>query len=90
MSDPSELETRKKDFDENTKRLPTIEPFIKIFWEALTDKYLLILMAAACLSLLFGMIYKGFVNGWLEGSTIFFVVAIIVAVTTGNDYMRER
>ena len=37
-----------------------------------------------------GIINDGLAHGWIEGASIFFAVGIIVTVTAGNNYMKEK
>lgn len=49
-----------------------------------------IITVAAIVSMIIGMIKDGPATGWIEGSTIVIAVVIIVAVTAGNNYMKEK
>ena len=49
-----------------------------------------ILLLAALVALIIGVINDGWAHGWIEGASIFFAVAIIVIVTAGNNYMKEK
>lgn len=35
-------------------------------------------------------IYQNPSHGWIEGSSIYLAIVIIVSVTTGNDYVKEK
>ena len=58
--------------------------------EALGDKILQILLLAATVSLIIGIIQSGWTHGWIEGSSIYLAVVIIVSVTSGNNYVKEK
>jgi calcium-translocating P-type ATPase len=58
--------------------------------ECFEDKVLRILLMAATAALLIGIIQHGFASGWVEGFAIYMAVAIIVTVTAGNNYMKEK
>jgi Ca2+ transporting ATPase len=45
---------------------------------------------AAIVSLAIGIYKDGFEHGWVEGMSIFIAVAIIVSVTSGNNYIKEK
>jgi hypothetical protein len=47
-------------------------------------------MAAAAVSLILGIINEGWAKGWIEGVSIFIAIAIIVSVTTTNNYIKEK
>jgi P-type E1-E2 ATPase len=45
---------------------------------------------AATVALIIGIVQHGFKAGWVEGISIFIAVAIIVSVTAGNNYAKEK
>lgn len=49
-----------------------------------------VLCAAAVVSLILGIATEGIEHGWMEGSSILLAVIIIVSVTSGNNYMKEK
>jgi magnesium-transporting ATPase (P-type) len=49
-----------------------------------------VLLAAALVSLIIGLIQKGFPDGLLEGVSIFIALTIIIVVTSTNNYISER
>lgn len=49
-----------------------------------------IITCAAFVSLIIGVLNEGLAHGWMEGSTIIMAVVIIVCVTAGNNYMKEK
>lgn len=49
-----------------------------------------ILCAAACVSLVLGIATEGLAEGWLEGASILVAVVIIVSVTAGNNYIKQK
>ena len=57
--------------------------------DALEDTTLRILIGAACISLIVGMIEDP-AEGWLEGVAILCAVVIIVTVTATNDYLKDK
>ena len=48
-----------------------------------------LISVAAIISLIIGICQEGLETGWMEGVTIIFAVVLIVAVSAGNDYMKE-
>lgn len=58
--------------------------------ENFEDRILQILLLAAAVALVIGVIQHGWKAGWVEGLTIFIAVAIIVTVTAGNNYLKEK
>jgi magnesium-transporting ATPase (P-type) len=49
-----------------------------------------LLLLAAFVSLIIGIINDGFENGWIEGSSIFLAVFIITIVTVSNNFAKEK
>jgi Ca2+-transporting ATPase len=49
-----------------------------------------ILLIAALVSLIIGIVKDGIQHGWIEGLSIFIAVAVITAVTAGNNYIKEK
>ena len=49
-----------------------------------------LLLLAAFVSLIIGIINDGFKNGWIEGASIFLAVFIITIVTVSNNYAKEK
>ena len=90
---------RKRIFKDN--RLPAKKPVSiwRLFWNAYNDRVLLILTAAAAISLALG-IYEavgqppdpegGASLDWVEGLAIIVAIVVVVLVTGLNDYRRER
>lgn len=63
--------------------------FFELVWEALEDTTLRILIGAAVISLIVGMIENP-ADGWLEGTAILCAVVIVVMVTATNDYIKDK
>lgn len=67
---------------------------IKTLWQLILacfeDLMLKVLLAAAFVSLIVGVINDGWESGWIDGSSIFFAVFIITGVTAGNNYAKEK
>ena len=57
--------------------------------EAFEDTILQILIAAAIISTVVGVIKDGMM-GLVEGGSILLAIVIIVGITTGNNYKKER
>lgn len=74
-------------------------PLWKLMWQAYNDKVLLLLTAAACISLALGL-YETFGMehdpnepmpvDWIEGCAICIAIVIVVLVGSLNDYQKER
>lgn len=66
---------------------------VKTFWELVLenfeDKILQILIGAAVVSLIAGVLQNG-LHGLIEGTSILMSIAIIVVVTSVNNYVKEQ
>jgi P-type Ca2+ transporter type 2C len=67
--------------------------FLKLLWDAYNDKLIILLTIAAVVSLSLG-IYEA-VSGqsqvdWVEGVAVCVAILIVVAVTAGNDWQKQR
>jgi Ca2+ transporting ATPase len=47
-------------------------------------------LLAAAVALTIGIIQHGLKHGWVEGTSIFMAIGIIVSVTAGNNYVKEK
>jgi len=47
-------------------------------------------LIAAGVALIIGIWKDGIEHGWVEGLSIFIAVTIIVSVTAGNNYIKEK
>ena len=58
--------------------------------ENLTDRLIIILIVAATLILISGIVHHGLATGWIEGFSIYMAIFMIVSIASGNDFMKER
>ncbi|KAF2026422.1 calcium transporting P-type ATPase-like protein [Setomelanomma holmii] len=89
---------RKRVFSDN--RLPVRKPknIFQLAWMAYNDKVLLLLTAAAIISLALGLYQTFGVKHepgepkveWIEGVAIIVAIAIVVVVGAANDWQKER
>jgi Ca2+-transporting ATPase len=89
---------RKRVFSDN--RLPVRKPknIFQLAWIAYNDKVLLLLTAAAIISLALGLYQTFGVSHkpgepkveWIEGVAIIVAIAIVVVVGAANDWQKER
>ena len=56
--------------------------------EALDNRILLYLAIAAFFTVITGMVANGW-WGWIEGASIYVAILIIVAITSGNDWLKD-
>jgi Ca2+ transporting ATPase len=72
---------------------PIVKPpktILELIIENFEDEMLRILCASAAISLVLGIVTEGLAEGWLEGASILVAVVIIVTVTAGNNYIKEK
>jgi Ca2+-transporting ATPase len=87
---PQDIDDRIEKFGSNTKRIPRIKGVFEIVIECLSDKILIILLIAATISMILGIITEGPSKGWIDGASIYFAVIAIVSITTANNYVKEK
>jgi len=90
VGDAKDIEERKKKFGPNILPVKPTNTLLSLILECFGDLMLKILLAAAFVSLVIGVINDGWESGWIEGSSIFFAVMIITTVTAGNNYVKEK
>jgi magnesium-transporting ATPase (P-type) len=85
-----DLNFRKAKFGSN--EIPKIH--LKTLWELILacfdDPMLKALLVAAFVSIVIGVINDGWDVGWIEGSSIFFALFIIISVSAGTKYAKEK
>lgn len=66
---------------------------MKAYWELLIDAFddfvLQVLLVAAAVSLIVGIISEGAEEGWIEGGAIFIAVALVANIGAANDYSKQ-
>jgi len=85
----SQVEKNRKKFGPNRIPEPPVKTLIQFIVEGLQDKTLIMLMCAAVVSLILGVIENPS-TGWIEGTAILFAVVIVVLVSSLNDYSKEQ
>jgi magnesium-transporting ATPase (P-type) len=65
-----------------------MDTFLELLWAAFMDTTLLILLAAAAVSLIIGAIEDP-EGGWIEGCAIFIAVFLVANISAGNDYTKQ-
>eukprot|EP00027_Filamoeba_sp_ATCC50430_P004623 CAMPEP_0168558174 /NCGR_PEP_ID=MMETSP0413-20121227/9825_1 /TAXON_ID=136452 /ORGANISM="Filamoeba nolandi, Strain NC-AS-23-1" /LENGTH=976 /DNA_ID=CAMNT_0008589269 /DNA_START=36 /DNA_END=2966 /DNA_ORIENTATION=- len=64
--------------------------FFELFFEALQDRTIIILIFSAVFSIFLGVFVEQNPNGWIEGTAIIVAVLVVATVTAGNDYSKEK
>lgn len=65
-----------------------LDSFLKLLFEALSDMILIILIVAASVSLIIGVLTEPD-HGWIEGCAIFIAIALVSTISAGNDYSKQ-
>jgi magnesium-transporting ATPase (P-type) len=65
-----------------------MDSYLKLLIGALSDTTLLILMAAATVSVIIGALEDPG-HGWIEGVAIFIAIALVANISAGNDYSKQ-
>ncbi|KZN84674.1 Calcium-transporting ATPase [Penicillium chrysogenum] len=89
----SQFEERCRVFGTNALPQAPKKTFLKLLWDAYNDKLIILLTIAAIVSLSLG-IYEA-VSGqsqvdWVEGVAVCVAILIVVSVTAGNDWQKQR
>ena len=62
----------------------------EIIWDGLHDMTLIILIIAACVSIVLGIYSDGIQTGWFDGTAILAAVVIVLNVTAINDLQKDK
>jgi len=65
-----------------------MESYLELLFGALTDTTLLVLLAAATVSIIVGAIEEPD-HGWIEAAALFIAVALVSNISAGNDYSKQ-
>lgn len=65
-----------------------LDSYFTLLLEALSDETLLILIAAATVSLVIGVLTEPD-HGWIEGAAIFIAIFLVSNISAGNDYSKQ-
>ena len=90
MNIKANLDARKNLFGVNFIPPKPAKTFWRLVFEALEDTILRILIVAALVSLVLGMIIESVETGWIEGVAILVAVAVVSLVTALNDWQKEK
>ena len=84
------VSARKILFGENKVPPPPPTTILEIIFETVTeDRILQILIGAAIISFIFGLVEDP-QKGWVEGLAILIAVLLVLTITATNDYSKER
>lgn len=69
---------------------PKIKSLFELVMENFDDPINVILLAAACVSVVIGLLKEGFPEGLIEGASIMIALVLIIVVNSGNNWISER
>lgn len=86
----ADKDLRIETFGQNLIPPPRSETILEIVWGTIKeDPILKILLIGACIVLVLGTVTCPH-DGWLEGLVVFIAVFIVLSVTAGNDWSKDR
>jgi Ca2+-transporting ATPase len=85
----AQVETLREKFGTNSFPESPMKGFFELFLLAFQDTTLIILIIAALVSLVIGIVEHGAKEGWIEGGAILIAVFLVASVTAFNDYTKE-
>jgi magnesium-transporting ATPase (P-type) len=77
-------------FGPNSQVPPKIKTLFELIMENFDDQINRILLIAAIVSIIIGLIQHGWPEGMLEGTSIMIALCIIIVVSSGNNYASEQ
>ena len=90
FSKTEDIAWRKKEWGENTEITQEVFGFWHFVWDSLGDQMLQILLLAAVVSTIVGIIQEGLSTGWIEGLTIFLAVFVVVSISSYINYSKDQ
>jgi len=85
-----ERQDRVAAFGPNSQVPPKIKTLFELIMENFDDQINRILLIAAIVSIIIGLIQHGWPEGMLEGTSIMIALCIIIVVSSGNNYASEQ
>lgn len=89
-SNEEDIKWRTEKYGDNNLIEAEDTPFYEFVLESLEDPMLRILIGASIVSLIIGILQEGIETGWIEGSAIFLAVFIVVAISSFNNWSKEK
>jgi Ca2+ transporting ATPase len=83
------IQKLKLKYGDNVPKKVEITPFLHFVLEALNDEMLRVLLVAALVSLIIGLLQEGLATGWIEGAAIFLAVLLVVSISSVINYRKE-
>ena len=84
----SKVEEMRNQFGNNAYPESPLDSSLSLLLEALSDGTLIILICAATVSVIIGIISHPD-DGWIEGTAIFIAIFLVSNIAAGNDYSKQ-
>lgn len=84
----AQVKVQREKFGDNTFPESPMDSYLALLLQALSDTTLLILIAAATVSLVIGVLSHPD-DGWIEGAAIFIAIFLVSNISAGNDYSKQ-
>ena len=86
---PAQVEESRASYGRNQFPESPMDSYLELWLGAMQDPVLLILLAAAAVSLGLGIWQHGAEEGWVEGGSIFIAVFLVSNLAASNDYSKQ-
>lgn len=83
-----QVQLNRAKFGRNAFPEAPMKGYFSLLKDAFSDPVLIILLCAACVSLIIGLVEEP-ESGWIEGAAIFIAVFLVANISAGNDYTKE-
>ncbi len=84
-----QVTTMRERFGDNSMPEAPLSTYLELLIDAFGDPVLIILLAAAAVSLGVGIYSEGAHHGWIEGGAIFIAVFAVANISAFNDYTKQ-
>jgi P-type Ca2+ transporter type 2C len=84
-----DVEAARHRFGKNVFPESPMESYLDLLLGALNDPTLIVLLVAAIVSLIIGIIQEGPEHGWIEGAAILIAVILVSNIAAMNDYSKQ-
>uniref|UniRef100_A0A7S4VBP8 P-type Ca(2+) transporter n=1 Tax=Ditylum brightwellii TaxID=49249 RepID=A0A7S4VBP8_9STRA len=85
------VEAQRSKYGSNSLPPPPSPSLLALVLEGLKDPTIIMLLVSAVISLVLGLgIERDFEHGWIEGTSIFVTVCLVVAVASLTDYAKAK
>lgn len=87
---PHDILERQQYYGRNDPPVRKSASIFTMIAECFEDLMLQVLVIASIVSTVIGIVEEGWATGWMEGAAIMVAIVLIVSVTAGNNYIKEK